>query len=183
MKVIFVAGMPGSGKSEAVEVFKARGLSVVNMGDVVREEARARGLAESPENIGEVSVALRREYGDEEIARRCSRRIKEELRRGRDVVVEGVRSLEEIKYFKKTLQAEFIIVAVHSAPRTRYRRLKNRGRGDDPRDWDTFVERDYRELGYGMGSAIALADYMVVNEGALGELREKIDAICRSIAR
>ena len=183
MKVTFVAGMPGSGKSEAVRVFREHGLSVVNMGDVVREEARARGLPETPASIGEVSVSLRRKYGDQEIAKRCSPRIKEELRKGSHVVVEGVRSLEEIKYFKKNLSGEFIIVAIHSSPLTRYQRLKNRGRGDDPKDWETFVERDYRELGYGMGSAIALADHMVVNEGTLAEVREKIEEICLQITQ
>lgn len=181
MKVIFIAGMPGSGKSEAVRVFRSHGLAVVNMGDVVREEARRRGKTETPESLGEVSVSLRSEYGEEEIARRCIDRIKKELSQGKNVIVEGVRSLQEIRYFKNNLKDDFSILAIHSSPRTRYKRLKARGRGDDPANWKTFEERDLRELGYGMGSAISLADYMVVNEGSLEDLRQKIEAIYRDI--
>lgn len=177
MRVVFIAGMPGSGKSEAVRIFMDHGLSAVNMGDVVREDARSRGKPVTPESLGEVSVSLRREYGEEEIARRCISRIKKELAIGKDVIVEGVRSLKEIKYFKKNLMAAFYIVAIHSSPLTRYDRLKSRGRGDDPADWETFEKRDLRELGYGMGSAIALADYMVVNEESLEDLRDKIEDV------
>jgi dephospho-CoA kinase len=183
MRVVFVAGMPGAGKSEAVRVFSDQGLSVVNMGDVVRDEARRLGRPETPASLGEISISLRKEYGEEEIARRCSDSIKEELSKSRDVVVEGVRSLEEVKYFKKVLKGEFYIVAIHSSPSTRYRRLQSRGRGDDPQDRETFVRRDHRELGYGMGSAIALADQMVVNEGSLEDFRRKVTKVYNRIIR
>jgi dephospho-CoA kinase len=182
MRIICIVGMPGSGKSEAVEVFKKHGLSVVNMGDVIREEARKRGYDVTPANLGRVSIALRREYGEEEVARRCMGRIKAELASGRDVVVEGIRSLREVRYFREMFKGDFYIIALHSSPKTRFHRLKTRGRGDDPRDWETFEERDHRELGYGMGSAIALADYMVVNEGSLEELKEKIEEVYRRIS-
>ena len=31
-----------------------------------------------------------------------------------------------------------------------------------------------REIGVGMGSVISVADYMIVNEGSIGQLRQKI---------
>jgi hypothetical protein len=43
--------------------------------------------------------------------------------------------------------------------------LSGRNREDDSNDWNTFVERDERELNFSIGNVISLADYMVVNEG------------------
>jgi len=39
MKIIAFVGMPASGKGEAATVAKELGYPVVNMGDVIREEA------------------------------------------------------------------------------------------------------------------------------------------------
>lgn len=183
MKIICVVGMPGSGKGVAVKVFRDYGLSIVNMGDVIREEARTRGYEVTPANLGRVSLALREEYGDEEIAKRCLGKIIKELSSGRDVVIEGIRSLKEIVYFKRRFRGDFYTLAIHSKPKVRFNRLKARGRGDDPEDWEEFEERDRRELGYGMGSAIALAEYMIVNEGTLEELKGKIEDVYREITQ
>ena len=35
------------------------------------------------------------------------------------------------------------------------------------------MERDQRELGIGMGEVISVADYMIVNEGTIEELKVK----------
>jgi dephospho-CoA kinase len=174
MKIICIVGMPGAGKGTAVEVLREKGLPVVNMGDVVRREAEARGYEVTPTNLGNVSIGLRKEFGEEEIARRCVASIERELKSGSDVVIEGIRSLREVLYFKGRFRGDFYLIALHASPTVRFARLKARARGDDPRDWNEFEERDHRELGYGMGSAIALADYMVVNEGSIEELKRKI---------
>ncbi len=181
MRILCIVGMPGSGKGTAVEALINRGLPVVNMGDVVREEARARGYKITPENLGRVSIGLREEFGEEEVARRCTASIERELKTSSDVVIEGIRSLREVLYFRKKFKGDFYLIALHASPSTRFGRLKARARGDDPNEWEEFEKRDHRELGYGMGSAIALADYMVVNEGSVEELKEKIRDIYKSL--
>jgi len=35
------------------------------------------------------------------------------------------------------------------------------------------MQRDLRELGIGMGTVISVADYMIVNEGTIGQLKAK----------
>jgi hypothetical protein len=49
-----------------------------------------------------------------------------------------------------------------------------RGRSDDPKDWDTFLARDLRELSVGLGNAIAMSEHLVVNECSIAETKEKI---------
>ncbi len=72
MRIICIVGMPGAGKGTAVEVLRRRGLHTVNMGNVIRREVQARGYEVTPENLGKISLGLRKEFGDEEIAKRCT---------------------------------------------------------------------------------------------------------------
>ena len=78
-----------------------------------------------------------------------------------------------------------MIVAVHASPRTRFSRLSTRGRRDDPKSWEEFVARDMKELGFGIGDVIALADVMVVNEDKSPEevASEALEAVKRVLRR
>ncbi|MEM2320220.1 MAG: AAA family ATPase [Candidatus Bathyarchaeia archaeon] len=176
--VVGLTGMPGAGKSVVVSVARERSYGVVVMGDEVREETRKRGLEPTPENIGRVMLELRKLEGEASIARRCIPKILGESKE--KVVVDGVRSLAEVEEFRKTFKY-FVLVAVHSSPETRFKRLFHRRRSDDPEDWKVFRERDLRELSVGLGSAIAMAEYMIVNEDGLGTLKRKAERILERI--
>ena len=166
-KVIAVTGMAGSGKSTFVEMGREEGYDSVVMGDVVREETARRGLEPTPRNIGRVMLSLREEEGESVIAKRCIPKI----RAAGDVVwIDGVKSLYEVEEFKRVF-SDLVLVAIHASPKTRFKRLFGRKRSDDPESWELFLERDRRELGVGVGNVIALADYMIVNEGPKGLLR------------
>jgi dephospho-CoA kinase len=159
--VIGLAGMPGSGKSLALNVAVESGYDVVVMGDVVREEAKKRGLEATSANIGKVMLELRQAEGDNVIAKRCIPRIANA--KAQKVLVDGVRSLSEVEEFRRNF-SRFTLIAIHSSPETRFKRLYHRQRSDDPADWKIFNERDNRELGVGLGNAIAMAEHMIINE-------------------
>jgi len=72
-------------------------------------------------------------------------------------------------------------VAIHSSTETRYQRLKSRGRSDDPPNRQVFRERDRRELGFGMGDAIALSDYIILNYNSLDTLERELDKLIRKL--
>lgn len=172
MKVICTVGMPGSGKSVFLEVARELGLKYYVMGDVVRAEAAKRGLKPSVETMNYVASSLRRDEGLEAIAKRLVEEFLDLEGLEEAVLIDGVRSLEEVEYFKRKL-GEVKILAVHSSPKTRFERLKGRNRPGDPKSWEEFLKRDLQELEWGIGKVIALADYMVVNEGlTVEEFRE-----------
>jgi len=50
-----------------------------------------------------------------------------------------------------------------------------RGRSDDPTDFVTFKARDDRELSFSLGHAIALADYIVRNDGGLEDFENECE--------
>jgi dephospho-CoA kinase len=189
MKIIGVTGLPGSGKSIVSRTAKRLNIPIVRMGDVIRDEATKRN-----KSTGTVAVELRKEYGEFVIAERCVKIIKKDIETKNNsdsntknktrvkipkcniYMIEGIRSEHEIEIFKKNFN-EFILIAVHSTPITRFKRLKKRMRPDDSNLESDFLLRDKRELKFGIGNVIATADYMVVNEGPL----KKIKSIIRRI--
>jgi len=176
--IICLAGMPGSGKSIIVEVARERGYDIVVMGDVIREEAERRCLEPSPENLGKIMLELRRSKGKAVIAKRCIPKIEKKTKS--KVIVDGARSLSEVEEFKKNFP-KFSFIAVHSSPETRFSRVYRRRRSDDPENWEVFCERDVRELSVGLGEAIAMAEWVIVNEGELEAIKEKIMEILRRV--
>jgi dephospho-CoA kinase len=174
--VVGVAGMPGAGKGAFRRVIQRMGYPVVIMGDEVRSEVKRRKLKPTPENLGNVMLQLREAEGPATIAKRCITKLqntKEKM-----VVVDGIRSVHEVEEFKKHFP-NFALIALHTSPKTRYQRLSRRRRSDDPKSWKTFIQRDLRELSVGLGAVIATADYMIVNEGTLAQLRKKIQQVMK----
>ncbi|MBE0520288.1 flagellar hook-basal body complex protein FliE [Candidatus Bathyarchaeota archaeon] len=176
--VICLAGMPGSGKSIVVKVAKERGYDIVVMGDVIREEAERRRLEPNPENLGKLMLELRRSEGKAVIAKRCIPKIEKTAKS--KVIVDGIRSLSEVEEFRESFP-KFSFIAVHSSPETRFSRVYRRRRSDDPESWEVFRERDMRELRVGLGNAMAMAEYVIVNEGELEAVKEKAREILRRV--
>lgn len=176
--VIGLAGMPGAGKSVIVRFARERSYRVHIMGDVVREEAKKHGLEANPENLGKIMVELREKEGPAVISKRCIAEIKQTSYD--KVIVDGIRSLDETIEFRKHFP-KFCLVAVHSSPETRFKRVCHRLRSDDSKNRETFNERDRRELNVGLGNVIAMAEYMIMNEGRLEVVKVKAEEILRKI--
>jgi len=178
--LIGVAGMPGAGKATVEEIVRNMGYSMVVMGDEIRDEAKRRGLKPTPENLGMVMLKLREEEGPGIVAERCIPKI--EKADGKIVVVDGVRSPYEVEKFKRHFPS-FTLIAVYASPATRFQRLFKRSRSDDPKVWDTFAERDMRELSVGLGNVIAMADYLIVNEGTKNQLKRQIRKVLEVVIK
>lgn len=153
--------MPGSGKGVVVEVGSKMGCGIVVMGDEIRYKANLLGVKPTPENIGVIMLEMRQTSGPTVIAKLCVPKIQKI--RENTVIIEGIRSLSEVEELKKHFPL-FKLVAIHSSPKTRFRRLIKRKRSDDPSSWEVFIERDRRELQVGLGNIIACADFMIINE-------------------
>jgi len=177
-QVLGVAGMPGSGKSLVVKVAKENDYDAVVMGDVVRQEAQRKGLEPNPENIGKIMLELREKEGKNVIAKSCVPRI--EAAKRPKVVVDGIRSLEEVEEFKKRFPS-FALVAICASPETRFQRLYRRRRSDDANGWVIFHQRDVRELSVGLGNAIAMAEYTIVNEEPLAVVKNRVKQVLKSV--
>jgi len=178
MLIFCITGMPGSGKSLVADAARQLGFRVISMGDVIRYEAERRGIVKSPKSLGTLMLRLRHEEGSDVVAKRCLALVQAS---NSPVLIEGVRSLDELNYFKRN--ADVRLIAVHASPSTRFDRLLKRGRPDDPKDRATFDGRDLRELRVGIGSIIALADHVFVNEGTLDDIGASAKAFFEGLLR
>ncbi|MFB6491479.1 MAG: AAA family ATPase [Thermoproteus sp. AZ2] len=171
MRVVGIAGLPGSGKSFVASLFAKRGFRIYTMGDVIREYAKARGV--TPD---EAAVLIRLERGSRAVVAGLG------LRRGEgDVVIDGLRSLDEAAAIEEALGSLYLVYVVASR-RTRLMRLMGRGRADDPRSIADFMMREYRELKFGVADLLSRADYILVNENkAEGDLDAEVESIIRSL--
>jgi len=87
-----------------------------------------------------------------------------------------------VEKFREEFGDAFKLVSVWSSQATRFSRISRRRREDDAQGWEEFLKKDRRELSWGLGEAIALSDYLIVNEGTLEELREEAEEIFRRLA-
>ena len=180
MKIIAFTGMPCSGKSVAVQIAKDKGIPVVRMGDAVWEETKRQGLALTDTNVGIIADSMRTKWGKDIWARRTAEKIKT-LQNTEMVVIDGVRNKEEIDYFKNTVGADFLVIAIIASDEIRRKRVLSRGREDDSTTVKDFEERDKRELRWGLKTVIDAADIVLSNEGSLEEFKEDMTLLLEDL--
>ncbi|AAL63615.1 AAA family ATPase [Pyrobaculum aerophilum] len=168
INVLAVAGLPGSGKTTVARIIERRGYLYYSLGDVVRAEAERRGL--TPDKT---AVTMRLERGRKAVIYELLKSVKP----GEKVVIDGIRSIEEVEALEEFLGTVFLIYVVASR-KVRYQRLTGRGRSDDPLSFSQFLLRDLRELRFGLADLLSRADYIIVNETkSIEELEQEIGKV------
>jgi len=180
MKIIAFTGMPCSGKSEAVNIAKDKGILVIRMGDMIWRETKNQGLELNDKNVGEVANSMRDKYGKDIWARRTVDEIKL-LNKTDYIIVDGIRNIEEINLFKKELSSDFVVIAIDAPNELRKKRALSRKRKDDSNDIKNIGERDKRELRWGIGDVIASADIVISNEGSIDEFRRRVKEVLQKL--
>ncbi|NMC09724.1 MAG: flagellar hook-basal body complex protein FliE [Methanothrix sp.] len=176
MKIIGFVGLPGSGKSEASQVARQRGLAVLVMGDIIRHEAARQGLEPTDQNLGRVGTALRAAEGPDAVAKRT---LEKAMALGEDIVViDGLRSKDEADFFRASVE-EFHLIEISAPVEARLKWLESRGRPDDPdqKAADALELRECRELSWGMCEAMKAADLKLKNEGRLDDFRKNVERL------
>lgn len=161
MKILLIAGMPGAGKEELLNVARSMGIPFLRMGDIVRGYHASSGAEKEGLSVGQVANREREVHGKDIWAKRAI-----EMMSGDVFLVDGCRSMDEVASYRG-LSDDVYIIAVHAPRMTRYKRLVARGRDDAPKDIEEFDQRDNREMGWGLSDVIALADIMIVNDSDL----------------
>ena len=174
MTVIATVGLAGSGKGEAAAVAEELDVSVITMGDVIREECRDRGLDPASDH-GAVAKALREENGPGAVAERSLPLIEKALEEHDTVLVDGIRSDVEVDRFEEAFGDDFLLVSIEAPFEVRRERLAERNRDD--LDGESLRERDERELGFGMGEAMERADVRIENTDTLEAFRERVHEV------
>jgi len=179
MKVVAIVGMTGAGKSEVARIFGEHGFRKVRFGDITDEELNNRGLEPNEENERRIREELRRKYGMAAYAMLSLPVIDSSLKSS-DVVVDGLYSWEEYTLLKERYVERLSVLAVCSSPATRYARLARRERRAlTPRE---AASRDKSEIeNINKGGPIAMADFAILNENSLEELRRETERVLSAL--
>jgi dephospho-CoA kinase len=182
LKIIGFVGMPGSGKSVASDVARYLGFKVIVMGDIIRQEAARLGLPPTDENLGMVGSMLRAKEGPQAVARRTL-----ELAQRSDgefAVIDGLRSREEVDFFRANSEG-FRLIEICASSQARRTRIAARRRSDDAKieniATDALEKREFREMGWGMGEAFKEADMRMNNNGDLDEFKAIVESLLKEI--
>ncbi len=169
--IVGLTGPNAAGKGQVAEILAERGFDVVSLSDIVREEARARGLAP----VRETLIALGREIREREGPGALAERILPRL--GDRVVVDSIRSPAEVAVLRR--RDDFRLLGVDAPLELRWRRAVERAREGERPTLEEFRAREAEENrddpnSQQLGRTLALADRVVVNDGTLDELRGRV---------
>jgi dephospho-CoA kinase len=167
LKIIAFVGLPGSGKTSAVNYLTGKSIPKVYFGGVVLQEVRERGLDITPENEQFVREDMRSKEGDDVIVQRIIKQIHNLNDAGQHrIVADGLYSWTEYKILKQAFPAEVSIVAIVSPRITRHKRLAERE--DRPLTREQASARDWAEIEHlEKGGPIANADAFILNDGSI----------------
>lgn len=180
-KILAIVGMSGAGKSVAVKYLTERGVPRVYFGGMTLGEMKKRGIEITPENEKIFREQIRREEGNDWVARQAIVEIKDLIGAGqRRVVLDGVYSWTEYRVLKHEFPGELIFVAILADKAVRYERLASRP--ERPFSRLEAEERDYNETEkLEKGGPIANADYFIFNDGSVEELEQKLKSLLQKI--
>ena len=177
MKLILTTGMPGAGKEEFLLAASDSGIPFLRMGDIVREYHAKRSEEDKDLSVGQLANLDRQRYGFDIWAKRALEKMYGDI-----FMIDGCRSMDEVRAYRN-ITDDVQIVGIFASPATRYDRLVKRGRDDAPKDMEEFHARDNRELGWGLGETMALADHMIINESSLDDFKKDVKALMEDLRR
>jgi dephospho-CoA kinase len=180
--VIGVSGFAGAGKTSATEFLEADGFGRrFYAGQIILDEVRARQLPLGPESEKIVRLELRSTLGRTAIASLACPRIVEILKRGENVLLDAVLSLDEFRYYTESCSASLALVFIESSFDVRSSRLVRRS--ERPLSPDELRDRDILEKEELHLARLATeARVQINNDNSFNEfhrkLREVVKAIC-----
>jgi len=181
--IIGLTGTKAGGKGVAANILKEKGFAYLSLSDIVREEAKSRGI-ENPTifDFQDIGNDLREKEGTGALAKRAIAFFKFPG----NLVIDGIRNPGEVEEFRKA--DEFFLIAVDALQEIRFKRLIERARQSDPKSWEDFLAMERRDMGLAektsgqmVGGCMEMADYLIFNTGSLEELKTKIEDVYAKI--
>lgn len=171
-----VAEMAGGKTTAAEYLTKKYGAAGYGFGIIMRDLTNRLHMAPSRENLSYLSLAIRKQFGQDVLANAMAEDIKEDKEHSM-VVVESIRREEDIKFLRE-LQG-FHLISVKADMKTRYERLiKRREKEDDAsKTYEQFVKDHELDTELSIVPLLDKAEFIIDNNGTLEEFHAKLDEI------
>lgn len=175
VKIVAFVGLPGAGKSSAVDYLTEKGYPKVYFGGVILDEVRRRGLALTQQNEQPIREELREKEGKDFVVKRIITQIHDLINAGQHrIVADGLYTWTEYKALKHEFPGELSVVAIVASRHLRHQRLAKRP--IRPLTLAEANQRDWAEIeNLEKGGPIAIADHFIINDRDLNALHENID--------
>ena len=178
--IIGLTGTMGSGKAEIAKYLTSKGFDYYVYSDILREIAKQRNIDPTRKNLQKLGNDIKKETKNLGI---LSKKIIQKIKTAK-TVVDGVRNIDEIKELKKG--GSFYLIGVSAPQRLRYMRIGKRGREGDPKTFREFKRIDNLEnrgktKGQEINKCLSVADFFIVNDGSLEELKKKVEDVLLSL--
>ncbi len=181
-----VVGQIACGKGVLVDyLIKKLGFASFSLSSIIHDELRKKRIKEfTRKTLQDMGDELRRSSGDEVLARRAVEVLKGQKKDR--VVIEGIRNPGEIEYLKKN--PNFVLIGVKANREFRFKRLLQRSKPWDPKNWNDFVKVDRRDLGVDqkesgqqVGKCLAYCGYVLTNNKDQKDFQRKIDLMMKQV--
>lgn len=181
IKIVAFVGLPGSGKSKAVEYVAAKGYPKVYFGGIILNAMNEYGLEHTEENERKFREDIREREGKDFVVKQIIKQIHDLLDAGQHrIVADGLYSWTEYKAMKHEFPGELSVFATVSKKHLRHHRLANRlvrpltSPEADEREWSEIENLE-------IGGPIATADYYIINNGTVEDMYQQIDTALNDI--
>ncbi|NIM01305.1 MAG: AAA family ATPase [Acidobacteria bacterium] len=173
-----MTGPNASGKGAVCAFLATRGFETFSLSDVIREEARRRGLPPEREHLIRLGTEMRATGGPGVLARGLLPRL------GRRSVIDSIRNPAEVAVLREL--PFFVLVGVRAPIRLRFERSVKRARPGDPRTLEEFEAREAQEnssdrAAQQLDATFALADRHLDNDGDLEQLHVRVLALLEDL--
>lgn len=181
VKIIAFVGLPGSGKSTAVDYLSQKDIPKIYMGGIIYKAMEEAGIEINFESQQKFREEIRAREGKDFVAKRAIEQINNLIDAGqKQIIVDGIYTWTEYKLFKRAFPGEMTVVAVVTPKPLRKRRLAQRP--ERPLTSVEVDQRDWAEIeNLEKGGPIALADFYVHNNRSYDEFYTQIDEILDEI--
>jgi len=183
VKIVAIVGMSGSGKSVAVDYLTEKGVPKVYFGGMIYKEMEKRGIERTPDGESEKKFRemIRETEGKDWVVKQVIDEVHNLADAGQKrIVLDGVYSWTEMKALKHEFPGAMTFVAIVVPKRLRYKRVALRP--DRPFNEEEIKERDRSEIeNLEKGGPIAAADYYVLNDGTVDDMKKKLAEILEEI--
>jgi len=185
--IVGIAGKIAAGKTTVARLLEERGFCRISCSEPLIDiltgntkdyswvpEVEFKGEP-TRENLIELGRILKEKHGEDVLIRLAV----DKLRHCKNIAIDGVRSIGEVKKIK---EMKGVLIYVEARPEIRFERLKRRNAKKDKaietlEDLLRFDE--WEEKLYQTSKLKEIADFIIVNEGSIEELREKLYKILR----
>ena len=167
MIIIGLTGRNASGKTTAGHFLASRGFTYLSLSDVIRDEAKHRGLSDERENLIALGNELRERHGPGALAELTVSRMQQD----RNYAVDSIRHPAEVMALRKV--GGFTLFHVFAPLEARFARSLTRARAGDAQTLQEFIRQEEREFASSNAAAQQLleterlANRVIDNNGTL----------------